>query len=347
MARPLRVEFPGAWFHVTARGNERRAIFRSDVDRRRWLQLAAELPGRFGLRVHGYVLMPNHYHLIVETGAAGLSRPMQWLNLSYTMWFNRRHRRVGHLFQGRFKAILVEVERWGLELSRYVHLNPVRIERLGLGKSGRAERRLSLSAASSAQQIAERLRVLREFGWSSYGAYIGWEEPPVWLCVETLRSLGGRPRRKAKRSYRAYVEEAIREGLEESPWERVEAQLVLGGAALKQKARSLLRGSGRERSGVRQLRRREFGAVMAVVSQLKGEAWEDFRDRYADWGRDLALWLGRTHCDLRLRELGELAGGLDYATVSAATGRWRKRMANDKSLAKLTKRAGQLLNAKI
>ena len=166
--------------------------------------------------------------------------------------------------------------------------------------------------------------------------------------METLRSGVGPPRRKAKQRYRAYVEEAIREGLEESPWERVEAQLVLGGAALKDKARSLLGGSSaRERSGLRELRRREFGAVIAVVSQLKREAWEDFRDRYGDWGRDLALWLGRTHCDLRLRELGELAGGLDYATVSAATIRWRKRMANDKSLAKLAKRAEQLLNAKI
>src|SRR5438067_761716 len=99
MARPLRIEFSGAWYHVSARGNERRAIFRSEADRRRFLELLGEDCARFDLRLHGYVLMPNHYHLIMETPHANLSRAMQWLNVSYTVWFNRRHTRSGHLFQ--------------------------------------------------------------------------------------------------------------------------------------------------------------------------------------------------------------------------------------------------------
>ncbi len=138
MARPLRNTFPGACYHVTARGDERRVIYRDDTDRKRFVELFAEWSDRFSLCLHGYVLMPNHYHLIVETGASSLSTAMQWFNVSYTVWFNRRHRRVGHLFQGRFKAIIVEIEQWRVALSRYVHLNPVRVSALGLGKSQRA-----------------------------------------------------------------------------------------------------------------------------------------------------------------------------------------------------------------
>src|SRR5580704_2469249 len=121
MARPLRVDVVGGWYHVTARGNERRAIFRDDTDRRRFLDLMAEWVERFGLRLHAFVLMDNHYHLLVETPRANLSIAMQWLGVSYTVWFNQRHRRAGHLFQGRFKAILLE-ESAAVEISRYLHL---------------------------------------------------------------------------------------------------------------------------------------------------------------------------------------------------------------------------------
>src|SRR5580698_82345 len=126
MARAARIHVPGAWYHVTARGNERRAIFRAEADYAHLVLIIEEAVGRFGLRLHGYVLMQNHYHLILETPEANLSRAMQWLNVSYSTWFNRRHRRSGHLFQGRFKAILVDPQEWGLILSRYVHLNPLR-----------------------------------------------------------------------------------------------------------------------------------------------------------------------------------------------------------------------------
>jgi len=346
MSRPLRVQFPGAWFHVTARGNERRAIFRDDRDREHWLELTAEVPARFGLRLHAYALMPNHYHLMVEIGELGLSRAMQWLNLSYTQWFNRRHRRAGHLFQGRFGAILVEAAGWSLELSRYVHLNPVRIAALGLGKGARAQRRVGLAPAANPAEVAARLRVLREYHWSSYRAYVGWEPSPSWLCVEVVRERAGGARGEAQRAYRVYVEEAIRDGLEHSPWEAVQAQFFLGGAALKAMVQEFVRGERREESGGRELRRRDFREVIAAVSGVKGEAWEAYRDRYGDWGRDLALWLGRTQCGLPLRELGVAAGGIDYATVSAAASRWRRRMAADKGLQKLAARAVTLLNAK-
>src|SRR5206468_9907300 len=107
MARPLRIERPGGWYHITARGNERRPIFRDDREREHFCQLLAEMVDSFHVRLHGYVLMDNHYHLILELREANLSRATQWLNLSYSVRFNRRHGRSGHLFQGRFKSVIV------------------------------------------------------------------------------------------------------------------------------------------------------------------------------------------------------------------------------------------------
>src|SRR5208283_2431525 len=114
VARPLRIERPGGWYHVTARGNERRAIFRDDRDRQHFCDLMAEAVETFGWRLHAYVLMDNHFHLLVERPEPNLGRGMQWLNVSHSVWFNRRHGRSGHLFQGRYKAIIVEAQEWGL-----------------------------------------------------------------------------------------------------------------------------------------------------------------------------------------------------------------------------------------
>jgi putative transposase len=126
MARPLRIEFAGALYHVTSRGNERRRIFRDDVDRKMFLTFLGQAVKRFGWSVTAWVLMSNHYHLVVQTPEANLSRGMHWINGTYAAWFNRRHDRSGHLFQGRFHGVLVEKETYLRELLRYVVLNPVR-----------------------------------------------------------------------------------------------------------------------------------------------------------------------------------------------------------------------------
>ena len=126
MARPLRIEFPGALYHVTARGNARAPIFLEDADRQLLLATLGDANERHGWLCHAYCLMPNHYHLLLGTPDANLSRGMRQLNGLYTQRFNRRHDRVGHVFQGRFKGILVEREAHLLELARYIVLNPVR-----------------------------------------------------------------------------------------------------------------------------------------------------------------------------------------------------------------------------
>ena len=130
MARATRVDFPGAWYHVLNRGIERRTIFPTRRGNERFIELLSSLPERFGVQLHAYALMGNHYHLQLESREANLSQAMHWLNVSYSVWFNRKYNRVGPLFQGRFKAILHETTE-ALMINRYIHLNPVRIAALG------------------------------------------------------------------------------------------------------------------------------------------------------------------------------------------------------------------------
>ena len=131
MARPLRIEYPGAFYHITARGNEKKPIFLTDEDRKKFLSLLESAVERYKAMVHCYVLVDNHYHLLLETPQANLSAVVHYINGSYTSYFNNKHDRCGHLFQGRYKAILVDKDTYAVELSRYIHLNPVRA---GLGE---------------------------------------------------------------------------------------------------------------------------------------------------------------------------------------------------------------------
>ena len=138
MARPLRRAIAGGWYHVTARGDHRQRIFGDARDEAHFGELLAEMRERYRVGVLAYVLMGNHYHLLVSTPDANLSRALHWLNVSYGVWWNRRRGECGHVFQGRFKAIVVEAQGWGLALSEYVHLNPIRTKGMGLGKGARA-----------------------------------------------------------------------------------------------------------------------------------------------------------------------------------------------------------------
>jgi hypothetical protein len=306
-----------------------------------WLELLGEAVELWRVVVHGYAQMGNHFHLLLETREANLSRLMHWLNTSYVSWFNRRHGRVGPLFQGVYKSILVDRVAWGLALSRYMHLNPVRTKRLGLSKADQKADRLGVRGKPQREVVAQRLQKLRNYRWSSYRGYAGLEKPPAWLeCGSVLELNGKGQRREQQRAYQSYVEEAIREGLEESPLEEVKAQIVLGSRGMLEKVRQAVGGRRREQPQARGLAvRPSFGAIKAVVEDLRGQKWEDFQDQYGDWGRELALYLGQRAGALKLKELGEEAGGADYAAVSAAIKRFEKQMRGDSKLARLAEKA--------
>ena len=295
---------------------------------------------RFQCRVHAYVLMDNHYHLLLETLEGNLSRAMQWLNVSYTMWFNRRHQRVGHLLQGRFKAVMVEPETWALGLSRYIHLNPVRIGRLGLSKAEQRQHRMGAGSRPSAELVAQRLEALRQFPWSSYRSYAGYVKAPDWLHTQRVLSYGGGAAAERKRRYRGYVESAIREGLAEQPWQALVGRLVLGSRDFVDG----LIGKSESPQWARAVRTRPTWAqVVAVVERMKGETWQEFGHRHNDWGRELALLLGREKAGLRLAELAAASGTATLVAVSMARKRFGARVAADTSLRGLVAKARQQL----
>ncbi len=347
MARPLRIEIPGGRYHLTARGNERHDVFRDDPDRHHFIGLLAQLPERFGVLLHAYVLMPNHFHLLLETPEANLSKTGQWLNVSYSVWFNRRHQRSGHLFQGRFSAVIIEDDAAFQEVGRYLHLNPVRVKRLGLDKGRRAVAKAGLTTRPSPEMVEERLARLRAWTWSSYRAYAGYCKPPPWLTCDVLGALcGGRNSREEQAALREYTEQAVRDGLMERPWERLLGGVVLGTQAFAERLRANLQGNSREQPALRQLTTAvTWEQIVRAVELVKGEPWEQFRDRHGDWGRDAALWLGRRAGRISLRELAEVMGGLDYCAASAAVSRFGRRLAQDPKLARtISGLEGQLSN---
>lgn len=199
MSRPLRLEFPGSLWHVTARGNERRCIFADDRDRDRFLDLLGDAVRRFRWILTSYALMPNHYHLVVELTENTLSSGMKWLNGAYAQWFNRVHERVGHLFQGRFKSFLIDEETYSLEVLRYVVLNPVRAK------------------------IAARPE---EYQWTSHQAIISQTAAPSWLAVDNVLAQFGEVRDAARARYERFVEEGI--GSTRRPWDDLVGQMYLG-----------------------------------------------------------------------------------------------------------------------
>ena len=198
MARPLRLEFAGALYHVTARGDRREPIYEDDEDRGAFLETFGAVIEDFNWVAHAYCLMGNHYHLLVETPDGNLGKGMRQLNGTYTQWSNRRHRRVGHLFQGRYKAILVDKNSYLLELCRYVVLNPVR---------------------------ARMVKTAGQWAWSSYRAMLDAEQAPTWLSVDALLAQFARGRAAARTRYARFVAEGVKA---QSPWDNLSGQIYLG-----------------------------------------------------------------------------------------------------------------------
>jgi len=326
MARPLRLEFEGAIYHLLGRGNRRQRIFASERDRLEFLKLLARSAERFEGMVHGFVLMGNHFHLLAQTRQANLSRWMHWLMVSYTIYFNRRHGRSGHLFQERYKSFLVEGGEYLLGLSRYIHLNPVRGAVLGRGTPG------------------ERRKRLRAYPWSSYRGYAGLEKPLRFvqedLVLGELRASG----RTKRVTYRRFVEEGLVREIE-NPFEAVAWQAVLGSESFVRQVRDRLGGLIRQEREVTAVRRgRERmrpEEILRRVGKCYGIPAETLvgRGGYGMEARNVAMALVWEHRALRLREIGELFGGIDYAAVAQ-----RIRRVNKTNPARLRKLSKQMSN---
>lgn len=198
MARPLRIEYDGALYHITSRGNEQKTIYRNDEDRRIFLETLKKVNKRYNWICHAYCLMNNHYHIVIETPDGNLSKGMRQLNGVFTQIYNKRHNRVGHIFQGRYKAILIEKESYLLEVSRYVVLNPVRAKAVGSPE---------------------------QWKWGSYRATAGIEKPHPCLTADWILGQFGAKRKQAEKRYKEFIKAGIGE---KGIWENVRGQSILG-----------------------------------------------------------------------------------------------------------------------
>lgn len=294
MARPLRLEEPGAVWHVTARGNDRMEIFRDDADRTRFLELLGRVVDLFRWDLHAYVLMGNHYHLLLTTPEPTLSRGMRQLNGVYTQAFNRRHGRTGHVLQGRFHAVRVQREGHLLELARYVVLNPVRA---GIASSAAAWR------------------------WSSYRATAGLARAPRWLDARSLLETFVASRTEAERRYRRFVSEGRDAGYD--PWGQIRGQIYLGDEAFAASASRREAPRGDPRSVPRAQRRPVMPSADEVVARAErvlGASLEEMKARprvFLEARRALAAALRRAR-QASLAEIGRVLGVREAQASSLA-----------------------------
>ncbi len=280
MARPLRIEFAGAVYHVTARGDRRQAIFKDDEDRQRFLAILARTIALRKWICHAYCLMGNHYHLLIETPEPDLSKGMRSLNGEYTQAFNWRHKRPGHVFQGRYKAVLVEKETHLLELCRYVVLNPVRSRSM-------------------------KVRSPEEWAWSSYRAAAGLSEPPAFLAVGWVLARFGRNRSEAQARYRAFVEQGQRSDAP-SPEKAARGGLILGTERFQRSVMGQMKQAGSGDEFIRSHRR----AVKLSLDELFVPTVVG--DKTA---RDAAIRRAYEDLGYKLREIGDHLG-MHYASIS-------------------------------
>lgn len=301
MARKPRIHYPGALYHVTLRGNARQDIFFSDQDRSRFLLLLQEGVERYGHRVHAFCLMTNHVHLALQVGSIPLSRILQNLSFRYTRWSNWRRNSSGHLFQGRYKAVLVDADAYLMQLAGYIHLNPVR---------------------------AGMVRAASDYPWSSHRAYLGRETVP-WLSTGPVLAQFASDLSEARRLFGAFVDERREEGRREEFHRGAGGDSrVLGADAFVE---TVLRQAESE-----PLKKPEIDVVMAALTGLFGLQADELAGagqggRISE-ARAMAAWAVQELSDGTLTELGRLLGR-DVTSLSSAVRRLRERSRRDGQVA--------------
>lgn len=306
MARPLRLEFAGALYHITSRGNERRPIFRDDIDREMFLTFLAEAVMRFGWSLTAYVLMTNHFHLTIQTPEPNLSRGMQWLNGVYVNWFNRRYKRSGHLFQGRFDAKLIEKENYFGNVLRYVVLNPVRAK------------------------IVSRPE---DYRWSSYRATAGLEAAPAWLDIASALAWLHPDRSMAQAEYQRFVQ--AKTGCEDRLWDNLVNSIYLGSEEWAKRTRKIVESKPRSSDHPKVQRavgRPAIQQVVETVARVGELPREVVRSRSGGAWRRLIAWIGWYEGLVTLRTIAAALRLRSEGYVSQLIRRCERELASDRRL---------------
>lgn len=312
MGRPLRIEFPGALYHITSRGNERKNIFLDDSDRFRFFEFLKDYHDRYGILLHGFVLMDNHYHLILETPNGNLLKVMHGINGGYTGYFNRKYERSGHLFQGRYKGILVEKSTYLLQLSRYVHMNPVRAK------------------------IAKKPE---QYRWSSYPAYIGKEKEHKWVEYSWILSTFGKGREAARRKYREYVEESLDKGME-NPAKNLYGQIILGSEEFIEKIKGMFKGKTISKEIIERKRLLKISSpedIIETVAKVFGVNRDSINGKNfrGSAARKTAIYLVQKYCSIKNEEIGKIFGEIHGSAISKVSARFKEELASNNELARL------------
>ena len=319
MARPLRIQYPDAVYHVTCRGNEKRDIFRDDADRNRFVQLLNQSVNIYTVKLHSYVLMTNHFHLLVETPLANLSEFMRHFNIVYIGYFNRRHNRVGHLYQGRYKAIVVDKNEYLSVLSRYIHLNPVRIK------------------AQQKTDARERYKLLTSYPWSSLGGYLTKRKKQHFVRYDLVLSEYGGDTDRARKGYRKALIEEMTQG--KAVHDQVVGQGVIGSEAFIEWVRGKFLGDDRDRESPSHRAIKRHGKQQAIIETIRRQTGKTMDMMRNEKGalRRIAMDLLYSHAGMTNPEIGRLFG-VDYSAVSQERRRLRASVEGDRKVREMLQR---------
>jgi putative transposase len=319
MARPLRIQYPNAVYHVTCRGNERQSIFRDGEDRKRFLRILSQSLNIYTVKLYSYVLMNNHFHLLVETPLGNLSEFMRKFNITYTGYYNRRHARIGHLYQGRYKSILVDKDGYLSALSRYIHLNPVKIKS--------AER----------MPLKDKIEHLISYPWSSLPGFINKRKKEGFIDYSMVLDDYGGDTDSARKEYKKRIYEEITEGIDIK--DHIIGQSILGDEAFVAwiKDKYIEGAKDRERPSIGQIHRyRTKKDILHAIEQETGKDLDAIRAEKGEL-RQIAMELLYRAGGLKGPEIGRLFG-IGYGPVSQERKRLRERFRNDEKLGILMRR---------
>jgi putative transposase len=320
MARPLRIQYPGAHYHVTCRGNERRAIFEDEYDRKVFLEKLSTSLDTYNVDLLVYVCMTNHFHLLVSTPVGNLSEFMRHFNICYTSAFNRRHNRVGHLYQGRYKSFLVDADNYLLEVSRYIHLNPVRI------------------VASAGLSSEEKWEMLMKHQLSSLPGYLSTRKRKGFVHYGIVLGYVGGDNEAGRQAYLEFIKNGMGKEIE-SPLSLGKGSSIVGESGFVDRIKHEIletKTSAREQPALRTLQKTIVPEeLISRVAFQVGKAEEEICSRGKNSiERAMLMEFLYRFCGIAQPEIGRLVGGIDYSAVSQARRRLKMRLSQDRKLSR-------------
>ena len=319
MSRPLRIEYPNAWYQVMNRGAGYRNIFCNDNHRMLFLDLLSQISKMFRVEIHGFCLMDNHYHLLIHTPEGNLQRAMRHLNGVYTQRYNRLEATDGALFRGRYKAILIEPDAYLLNVSRYIHLNPV---------------------AAGLTSLAG------DYQWSSYRSYIGVAPTPQWLQTKLILNMVGRHQRR--KSYRLFIEKGVDDETQ-TFYDKKKFPAVMGSDDFRESIHSRLP-ANTEIPEIKTLRSApSISAIIQAVSMIfvipEKEILQTIRGRgMKNPARSAAIYCCRKMAGLPLNEIAQQFGFSHYGSVSGSIAKFDRQINEDPHIAKLMCNVDNIIN---